>query len=326
MTAQQAKPSSRIGWIDVARGIALVAMAVYHFAWDLEFFGYATPGMTAVGGWKLFARSIASSFLLLVGVSLYLAHIGGIRWPSYWRRLAMVAAAAAAITLATWFATPGNYIFFGILHQIAFATVAGLLFLRLPPLLTLAIGAAIVVVGNFWSTPLFNHPALAWIGLAEARPRSSDFVPVFPWFGVVLTGMALAAFAARFGLFERLRNAAPGAWSNPLAFIGRHSLAFYLIHQPALISIVWLASQVIGPPPQDRKPAFMQACETSCLTEQPQAFCTAYCGCVADGLQSDGKLDEAFAASQSEEFRDRLQENVLVCTEAAETMTNTGSQ
>ncbi|MEQ9573770.1 MAG: heparan-alpha-glucosaminide N-acetyltransferase domain-containing protein, partial [Nitratireductor sp.] len=49
---------ARIALIDVLRGAALVAMAIYHFAWDLEFFGYAEPGLTAVGGWKLFARSI----------------------------------------------------------------------------------------------------------------------------------------------------------------------------------------------------------------------------------------------------------------------------
>jgi uncharacterized membrane protein len=326
MNSPPTKLSSRIDWIDIARGLALIAMAIYHFAWDLEFFGYAPPGMTAVGGWKLFARCIASSFLVLVGVSLFLAHSGGIRWPSYWRRLVMVAGAAAAITLVTWFATPDNYIFFGILHQIAFASVAGLLFLRLPSILTLVIGIVIVLTGNFYSTPLLDHPALAWIGLAEARPRSSDFVPVFPWFGVVLIGMALAGFASRIGFFDRLARAVPGKWSKPFAFIGRHSLAFYLIHQPVLISIVWLASQVIEPPPQDRRPAFVRACETTCLAERPEKFCTVYCGCVADGMQSEGKLDEAFAPSQSEEFRDRLQENVLLCTQASETMTNTESQ
>jgi uncharacterized membrane protein len=320
------KQSSRIDWIDIARGVALIAMAVYHFAWDLEFFGYAPPGMTAIGGWKLFARCIASSFLLLVGVSLYLAHSRGIRWPSYWRRLAMVAASAAAITLATWFATPDNYIFFGILHQITFASVAGLLFLRMPPVVTLAIGVAIVFAGNRYTSPLLDHPALAWIGLAETRPRSSDFVPVFPWFGVVLIGMAVAAFAARAGLFDRLRRLKHGNWSKPLAFIGRHSLAFYLIHQPVLISLVWLASQVIEPPPVEPRQGFVRACQSTCLAERPEKFCTVYCGCVADGLQSEDKLEEAFAPSQSQEFRDRLQENVLLCTEASETMTNTGGQ
>ncbi len=324
MSGQPSKPSSRIAWIDVGRGVALVAMAVYHFAWDLEFFGYAPPGMTAVGGWKLFARCIASSFLLLVGVGLYLAHSGGIRWSSYWRRLAMIAASATAITLVTWFATPGNYIFFGILHQIAFASVAGLLFLRLPALVTLAVGVAVVLIGNFYATPLLDHPALAWIGLAQTRPRSSDFVPVFPWFGAVLIGMALAALATRAGLFERLRRTTPGAWSRPLAFIGRHSLAFYLIHQLVLISLVWLASQIVEPPPPDRRAAFIHACETTCLGERPQAFCTVYCACVADGMQSQDRLDEAFAPTQSQEFRDMLQENVLVCTQASETSTGGG--
>ena len=66
----QRQRAPRIEAIDLARGIALVAMAVYHFTWDLEFFGYLEPRTTAVGGWKLFARVIASSFLFLVGVSL----------------------------------------------------------------------------------------------------------------------------------------------------------------------------------------------------------------------------------------------------------------
>lgn len=56
-------PSGRIELLDIARGVALIAMAIYHFTWDLEFFGYAERGLTAVGGWKVFARCIASSFL-----------------------------------------------------------------------------------------------------------------------------------------------------------------------------------------------------------------------------------------------------------------------
>src|SRR5690606_2738746 len=107
----------RLEAIDVARGLALVAMAIYHFAWDLEFFGYVPHAMTAQGGWKLLARCIASSFLFLVGVSLFLGHARGIRWRPFLRRLAMVAGAAAAISLVTWLAVPGGLIFFGILHQ-----------------------------------------------------------------------------------------------------------------------------------------------------------------------------------------------------------------
>ena len=34
----------RIGLLDTVRGAALIAMATYHFSWDLEFMGYLTPG------------------------------------------------------------------------------------------------------------------------------------------------------------------------------------------------------------------------------------------------------------------------------------------
>ena len=98
MSAEPSQPgrtgSGRILAIDVARGVALLAMASYHFTWDLEFFGYITPGTTGMGGWKLYARCIASTFLVLVGVSLVLAHQGGVRWPKFWRRWLGIAAAA----------------------------------------------------------------------------------------------------------------------------------------------------------------------------------------------------------------------------------------
>ena len=103
----------RIAAIDAARGVALVAMAIYHFTWDLEFFGYAPPGTAAEGGWRIFARMIAGSFLFLVGFSLVLAHGKSIRWRSFAIRLAQVGVAALAITIATRFATPDRYIFFG---------------------------------------------------------------------------------------------------------------------------------------------------------------------------------------------------------------------
>ncbi|MCF3639770.1 DUF1624 domain-containing protein, partial [Rhizobium sp. TRM95111] len=80
----------------MARAMALVAMAIYHFTWDLEFFGYVEPGTAGTGGWKIFARLIAGSFLFLAGLGLVLGHGEGIRWHSFWRRLAKVGAAAAA--------------------------------------------------------------------------------------------------------------------------------------------------------------------------------------------------------------------------------------
>src|SRR6478736_3096248 len=103
----------RFALVDLARGVALLAMFVYHFAYDLSFFGLIETDIVAEPGWRLFARCIAGSFLTIVGFSLVLATQKGLNRRAYLKRLAMVAGAAALVTLGTWFAMPGNFIFFG---------------------------------------------------------------------------------------------------------------------------------------------------------------------------------------------------------------------
>jgi len=313
-----ARPRRRIDAIDIARGVALLAMAVYHFAWDLEFFGYAAPGMTAFGNWKLFARCIASSFLFLVGVSLVLAHAGGVKWPSYWRRLAMVAGAAALISAATYVATPDTFIFFGILHQIALASLLGLAFLRLPWLVTALLAVAVIAAPHYLRNAAFDHPALWWVGLSSRNPPSNDYVPLFPWFGAVLLGMAAAKLASAAGLFERLAGWRPGRWSGPFAFGGRHSLAVYLIHQPVLIGLLWLVAQIAPPPPLTPTARFTPACQASCTQTRDADFCIAYCACALERLQSEALLDSVLEGGQDADDASRLNEIAAACTIASD--------
>jgi len=312
---------SRIGMIDVARGVALLAMAVYHFTWDLEFFGYIEPGTTAVGGWKLFARTIASSFLFLVGVSLVLAHGRGTRWRPFLSRLAMVAAAAAAISLVTWFAVPGGFIFFGILHQIALASLIGLAFLRLPWLLTMLAAVLVIAAPHYLRASFFDSPWLWWVGLSSVDPPSNDYVPVFPWTGAVLAGIAVARLTEGLGLLAALGLVTPGRTAAPLVFIGRHSLAFYLVHQPVLIGAIWLFAQVFPPQVTPARASFVDACIATCEESRDGDFCPRYCGCVLDRLQGENRLDEVFAGSQDAETVARLNEIAGICTFETDTMT-----
>lgn len=318
LVQRSANDKPRLETIDFARGAALAAMAVYHFTWDLEFFGYVPAGMTAEGGWRLFARSIASSFLFLVGVGLFLGHARAIRWPSFLRRLAMVAAAAAAISLVTWFAMPGGFIFFGILHQIALASLLGLAFLRLPAWLILLAAVAIVAAPHFLRSTAFDHPALWWVGLSSVNPRSNDYVPLFPWFAAVLFGIAAAKLAESAGFMRWMGTLALHGWTRPFQTAGRHSLAVYLVHQPVLIACVWLFSLAVPAAQTPPDIGFTRACTAECSQSRGPEFCAYYCACVLDGLDAENRLDEIHGGAPTPETVQRLQEIVQACSFEAE--------
>lgn len=310
--------AGRIALVDVLRGVALVAMAIYHFTWDLEFFGYVAPGLTALGGWKLFARAIASSFLLLAGVSLFLAHGERLRRYAFIKRLAQVAGAALAITLATRFAFPDSFISFGILHQIAFASVVGLAFMHLPFWATLCAAAATIAAGQFVDSPAFDSRWLAWTGLAEHVPRSNDFVPVLPWTGVVLAGIGLAQAVLTPRMRQRLAAIRVPAFLGPLSFAGRHSLAVYLVHQPLLLAVVWTAAHIVAPTAATPEARFVAACKNSCSAVRDDAFCDLYCACALDGLAREGKLEAIFTPTPDAEASALMEKLSVACTAETE--------
>jgi uncharacterized membrane protein len=305
----------RLGKLDVLRGIALLAMATYHTGWDFEFFGYLEPGTTGHGAWKLYARTIASTFLVLVGFSLFLAHGRGIRWRKFGIRLAQIVVAALAITLATMYFTPGSFVFFGILHQIAVASVLGLLFLRLPAFIVAAAAAAVIALPHYFVSPTFDAPIFWPLGLSEIIIKSNDYVPIFPWFGAVLAGMALAKMMQYFGALELLAgNIAPSWLDRGLRFIGKHSLAFYLIHQPVIIACVFLVSQLFPPAVPAPREVFGRACVQSCQNDNDKAFCEKFCDCVIGQSEAQGIFDEMFAGKRDQNDP-QMQQIAGVCTQ-----------
>ncbi|WP_143531804.1 DUF1624 domain-containing protein [Rhizobium oryzae] len=281
----------RITLIDTLRGVALVAMATYHFTWDLEFFGYLDPGTATQGFFRIYARSIASSFLFLAGVSLVLAHVPHIRWHSFWKRFAIVAGAAAAISIATFIGFRNEWIYFGILHNIAVSSLVGLAFLRLPAFVTgavvLLIAAAMVLdyvlMPGALDSAVFNTRWMSWLGFAEIPPRSNDYVPLFPWIAALLAGIAVARLAIARNWLPQL--AAVQTKPNLLSRAGRHSLIVYLVHQPVLIALVYLFSLVYPAPPPDPRVSYTLSCEAGCngQTNDP-GLCRRFCGCTADRL------------------------------------------
>ena len=238
------RPSARIDALDLARAAALGAMVLFHVVFDLELFGLVSPGTTMQPGWRWLAYLTAGSFLFLAGASLWLAHGAGIGWRGFWRRLAMIGAAALAITAGTAIAMPDRFIFFGILHAIAAASLLGLLWLRLPVLVLVIGGIAVLTLPQLARFAALDAPWFWWTGLQATGLRSVDYVPLFPWFAPFLFGLAAAKLMARAGIWARLaRWKAPRALA-PLIRAGQHSLILYLVHQPVLIALIWIMLQL----------------------------------------------------------------------------------
>lgn len=288
-----AAPPPRLPLVDMARGMAIVAMVVFHFAFDLSQFGLIATDVANHPGWRLFAGTIGGSFLALVGVSLVLAARGGLDRAAFLRRLAMVAGGAALVTAATLVVMPHAWIFFGILHLIAVASVLGLVVLRWPAGL-LALAAALAF-GLPW---LVAHPALdrSWLlftGLSRAPVTTGDFYPLLPWSGFVLAGMAVARLAVDRGLDRQLAAIRAEGWlARLLGGAGRHSLLIYLVHQPVLIALVWMLAQALPAAPRpaadaDARP-FLATCTQGCMQAgKPADFCRMACACVVDGLKRE---------------------------------------
>lgn len=310
----------RLGWLDVVRGIAILAMASYHFSWDLEYFGYLAPATVSTGLFKYYARGIASSFLLLAGFSLVLGHVPRFRRRAFLIRFAKIAAAAAVISIATWFAFPSGFIFFGILHSIAAASLIGLLFLRLPVVVTLAAAAAAFVAPLYLRSAFFDTPALWWVGLSETLPRSNDYVPLLPWLAPFLTGIALGRIALATEWLDRTApsDSRPNTIARGLAFAGRHSLPIYLIHQPLLFSLVALFAMVYPAPRPDPRPAFQSSCLATCTGDQTEAFCTRFCGCTLDRLVEQNLLDPLDQGQIDVRTDSRISEIAGQCTMKAQ--------
>jgi len=225
--------------IDILRGIAITLMVIYHFSYDLTYFRFLRFDFYHDPFWINFRILIVSLFVGLVGVSLVLATQNGINLRRYARRLGWLVLLSLAITVMSYFMFPGRMIVFGILHFIAFASVAGLLFVRLyVPSLILGIG--IILLDLLYQHEFFDQYWIHWLGLTVHRPAAEDYVSVIPWFGVVLIGIFIGQTILRNESLQRIFSVNSDHFlMRGLAFSGRHSLLIYILHQPILFAILW---------------------------------------------------------------------------------------
>jgi uncharacterized membrane protein len=237
------RPAPRLPLVDVLRGFAVAQMIVYHFIYDLNYFGWVTLRMLSDQPWVGWRAGIVTQFLLLVGVGLVLRTSFKPGLADFWRRWAQIAGAALLVSAGSAAVFGPRFIWFGILHFVAAALVLARPLVRLGPWNVL-LGIAVIALALLYSHPMFNDTPANIIGLVTRKPKTEDYVPLLPWFGVVLIGAGLAALWQRRGwsvapALRRLNDKPP----KLLLFLGTWALTVYLLHQPILMGVLWLARQ-----------------------------------------------------------------------------------
>jgi uncharacterized membrane protein len=230
---------TRLAGIDALRGGALLLMFVYHFCFDLRFYRIAAWDFEHDPFWLGFRALIVTCFMLLVGVGLVLADRARATPAHFWKRVGVIAACAAAVSAGSYLVFPRTFIYFGILHSIAVSSILARPLVRLPWIACVA-GIAVIVAGLTFAWPAFDAHGLSWIGFTTTKPPTEDYVPLFPWLGVVLLGLTAGHALANAHLRPLRPRATMPRW---LTWLGRHSLIVYMVHQPILLALLWVIAR-----------------------------------------------------------------------------------
>jgi uncharacterized membrane protein len=233
----------RFDRLDALRGVAIVWMTAYHFAFDLNHFGWLQQNFYRDPVWTWQRTCIVSLFLFCAGLGQAVAVHQGQDWPRFWRRWAQVAGCALLVTAGSYLMYPRSFIYFGVLHGIAVMLIVARLTASWGGWLWAAGALAIAAkfAGENWilghpDWEFLNQPGWNWLGLISRKPVTEDYVPVLPWLGAMWWGMAAGQCVLR-RRDAWLEGALPRAGA-PLAWLGRWSLSWYMLHQPALIGVL----------------------------------------------------------------------------------------
>ena len=244
----KAHQTSRFGNLDLLRGIAILAMIVFHFTFDLAYFGLIAADTIYRPGWILFQQTIAGTFIFVAGVGFDLCHGRGIRWGYVKKRILVLGTLSLLISLVTYVIFGPFWIKFGILHCILACSLIALSAVRLSTLMLGKLTVSLLIL-YFYLDPPMNIPSTYDFLVRTIHPHYSvDYQPIFPWLGVFFAGMVSARFICRpSGGFGGKFNAGILRYRpwNYICYLGRNSLFFYIIHQPILFSALFLFLFVI---------------------------------------------------------------------------------
>jgi len=228
--------------LDLLRGCAIAIMIFFHILWDLDYFNIITIDNTIYQYNRLFSPI----FFLLVGMCLAI---------SVERKTSMKAKINHLLSRGLWILGLGillsilsfvfiseKPIYFGVLHCIGLSIICSIPFLKFKSY-NMIFASCILLMGSFVGSLSIENPTLFHLvlGLHQSNVWSYtiDYFPIFPWFGVVLFGIALGNLLYT-GCERRVRIPDISKYRPVKLFswLGQHSLSIYLLHQPVIAGTI----------------------------------------------------------------------------------------
>lgn len=224
-------------------------MTAYHFCFDLNHFGWIHQDFNTSWLWLAQRSCILGLFLICAGGAQAIAVSAGQNWKRFWRRWLQIAGCALLVSIGSAQMFPESWIYFGVLHGIAVMLIVCRLSVGWGNWLWLA-GAMALAAGIFdheihlalvhvWpGFAALNDPRWNWIGLVSHKPYTEDHVPLLPWLGLAWWGMAAVKSSFRHAITSTFDRTALTLPFKALAFVGRWSLSWYMLHQLVMIGIL----------------------------------------------------------------------------------------
>lgn len=240
--------------LDEIRGFAVVCMVFYHAFYLLDdLFGLAAAGKL-LNFFMPVEPLFAALFVFISGMCTVFS-----RRP--FRRGLLIAAVAALISITTFVLTRlgiSCLIVFGILHMLAvcwlvFAAirkplrsinpVAGLCVCLLIFLITYHLESRYLGFGRLslaLPETLYQNNLFCFLGFTAPNFYSADYFPLLPWLFMFFFGV----FASRLFPDGKLPGFFAKSRCRMLAFAGKNALWIYVLHQPVIFALAFLAIQV----------------------------------------------------------------------------------
>ena len=235
MPSDHTMQKTRYHLIDNIRGICIIYVVFFHAVFNLS--------MLYADAYDLLNSAVMEiSQIVFVGILILISGICTRLTRSNLRRGIKTLLAALLVTLATYIAAPNMTIIFGILHFFGVAMIIYALTKKLIDKIPVGVGFPILTLlwaltyNMYYVAPKMPKSIILFILGFNTGHLSGDYYPLIPHLFLFMAGALLGRFFES-GKAPRIftKNPVP-----PLAFIGRHTLFIYLIHQPILYGATWL--------------------------------------------------------------------------------------